>query len=131
MHDILPSLTIMWVGIGGGIGAVLRYRIGKWVSLHCRGSTALATFFVNITGAFMLAYLSVALNIEWQVRYITVADSLILTGILGGYTSFSSMQLDALKLCEAGRRLQGAFYLVATVLSGIIGTLLGHALAGI
>lgn len=131
MTNIIPSLDVMWVGIGGGFGAILRYQLGKIINNKYQGDFPVSTFFVNITGAFVLAYLSVIFSFDWTERYGDIYNSLVLTGILGGYTTFSSMQLDALKMFEKGKKLLSLFYLFITVSSGFFGASLGVALARI
>lgn len=125
----IPSLDAMWVGIGGGIGAVLRYRVGLFINIKYTGIFPLATFFINVSGGFVIAFLSVMLNIEWHFRYGTIANELLLTGILGGYTTFSTMQLDAVVLMETGKKALCAFYLLISVVSGFIAAGLGVLLA--
>lgn len=53
----------------------------------------------------------------------------MLTGFLGGYTTFSSMQLDALKLVENGKKALALFYLVSSTCAGLIAALAGVWLA--
>jgi CrcB protein len=58
-----------------------------------------------------------------------VMSSLVITGILGGYTTFSSMQLDAVQMAEGRRHALALFYLVSSVLTGLIAAAAGVALA--
>ncbi|WP_283598589.1 fluoride efflux transporter CrcB [Photobacterium phosphoreum] len=131
MNEVVSNLTVMWVGIGGGIGAILRYKLGNIINSKCQMDFPLSTFIINITGAFIIAYLSVLLSVEWTDRYGSIYASLILTGVLGGYTTFSSMQLDALKLYESGKKFLSLFYLFITVSSGFFGAALGVGLASL
>lgn len=129
MTDTIPNLSLIWVGLGGGIGAMLRYYLGLKIKCSYQGNFPLATFIVNISGAFLLAFLSAALAADWQIRYGTFLHELVLTGILGGYTTFSSMQVDALTLFEKEKNIVGLFYLLITLVSGFIGAALGFYLA--
>lgn len=126
---MIPSLSLIWVGIGGGIGAMLRYYLGEKIRIYYQGYFPLANFVINVSGAFILAFLSVLLSIHWQMRYGTILQELLLTGILGGYTTFSAMQLDALKLFEKEKSVLGLFYLIMSVISGLIGAAFGVILA--
>lgn len=121
----MTGLDVMWVGIGGGIGSVLRWLVGRWY----HGSFPTSTFILNVSGAFVIAYLSVLLGVDWQDRYGETLNALILTGTLGGYTTFSSMQLDALKLVEDKQRLTAVFYLLSSTGVGLIAAATGIALA--
>ena len=62
-------------------------------------------------------------------RYGSALNSLCLTGFLGGYTTFSSMQLDAVKLTGTSGSLSAGFYLLLSVALGQVAAWLGGALA--
>ena len=125
----MQPLDVMWVGLGGGAGSLLRWWIGRIVGERYRGSFPLGTFLINITGAFVIGYLSVLFSVDWRDRYGTVLNAGVLTGILGGYTTFSSMQLDAAKLAGANRPGLAAGYLLASTVAGLIAAALGAGLA--
>jgi len=125
----MTPLDVIWVGLGGGMGSLLRWSIGRVTGEHYHGDFPLGTFLINVSGAFAIAYLSVLFKVDWHDRYGTALNSGVLTGVLGGYTTFSSMQLDAVKL--AGRRGGGraASYLLLSVFAGLLAAVLGAALA--
>ncbi|MBN9025864.1 fluoride efflux transporter CrcB [Kaistia sp. MMO-174] len=125
----MRPLDIMWVGLGGGAGSLLRWWIGRVVGERYHGGFPLATFLINVSGAFVIGYLSVLFSVDWRDRFGTVLNAGVLTGILGGYTTFSSMQLDAAKLDDAGKRTTAFGYLLLSVAAGLIAAALGAALA--
>ena len=122
----------MWVGLGGGLGSVLRWWIGRLVGAGYKGRFPLDTFLINISGSLLIGYLSVLFNVNWHNRYGNdmVLNALVITGILGGYTTFSSMQLDAARLAAKEHAGLAAFYLLASVAAGLLAALAGAALAG-
>ena len=119
----------MWVGLGGGLGALLRWWIGRVVGARYRGDFPLGTFLINVSGSFVIGYLSVLFMVDWRDRYGSALNSLWLTGFLGGYTTFSSMQLDAAKLAGKRGGVSAASYLVLSVVSGLLAAALGATLA--
>jgi CrcB protein len=125
----MQPLDVMWVGLGGGAGSLLRWWIGRIVGERYRGSFPLGTFLINVSGAFVIGYLSVLFSVDWRDRYGTVLNAGVLTGILGGYTTFSSMQLDAAKLAGANRPGLAAGYLMASTVAGLVAAGLGAGLA--
>ncbi|MGL4476539.1 MAG: fluoride efflux transporter CrcB [Shewanella sp.] len=127
----MTALDVMWVGIGGGIGTVIRWLVGKWVAARFSSSFPIATFGLNITGAFVIAFLSVLMSIHWQSRFGEPLNAFIITGILGGYTTFSSMQMDALKYVEAGHMAKALGYLLLSTVAGVMAAFLGIALASL
>lgn len=125
----MQALDILWVALGGGAGSVLRWWIGKIVGENYSGKFPLGTFLINISGAFVIGFLTITFNMEWHDRFGGFLTSGILTGVLGGYTTFSSMQLDAVKLARKHYGGLAVFYLVSSVVVGLIAAGLGASLA--
>jgi CrcB protein len=119
----------MWVGLGGGMGSLLRWWIGRVVGERYDGVFPLGTFLINVSGAFAIGYLSVLFKVDWHDRYGTALNAGVLTGVLNGYTTFSSMQLDASNLAEKRGRTYSAYYLLLSVVVGQLAAGLGSALA--
>ena len=125
----MRAVDVMWVGLGGGVGSLLRWQLGQIIERHNPTRFRLGNFIINVTGAFVIAYLSAAYAISWQQRYGDMMSAFVLTGIIGGYTTFSSMQLDTAQMAEDGRPWLAAFYLVSSIGVGLIAALLGVMLA--
>jgi fluoride exporter len=127
----MQPADVFWVGLGGGLGSVLRWWMGRLVGERYRGRFPLGTFLINISGSFLIGYLSVLFSVDWHNRYGhgLVLNAFVITGILGGYTTFSSMQLDAAKLAQKQQAPLAALYLLLSVAAGLIAALLGAALA--
>jgi fluoride exporter len=125
----MKPLDLVWVGLGGGIGSVLRWWVGLMVGERYRGDFPLGTFLINLSGSFLIGYLSILFGVDWRDRYGMALNSLVLTGVLGGYTTFSSMQLDAAKLAGKKRPAFAASYLLLSVAAGLLAAALGAALA--
>jgi fluoride exporter len=127
----MKPLDLIWVGLGGGLGSVLRWWVGRLVGERYHGDFPLGTFLINVSGTFLIGYLSVLFGIDWHDRYGhgVVLSAFVLTGVLGGYTTFSGMQLDAVKLSEKRRGRVATFYLLLSVAAGLFAGQLGAALA--
>jgi fluoride exporter len=110
-------LTLTQVAIGGAIGSVLRYLMVVQVG------TPIATLVVNVVGSFAMGVLFVTLASR------TSLSPLLMTGVLGGFTTFSAFSLDALKLWEAGDTLQATLYVLASVILSLVAAALGAAIA--
>ncbi len=127
----MKPVDVMWVGLGGGLGSILRWWVGRVVGERYHGDLPLGTLLINVSGTFIIGYLSVLFGVDWHDRYGhgMVLNALVLTGVLGGYTTFSSMQLEAAKL--SGKRRGGLVvsYLLLSVAAGLLAGLLGAALA--
>ena len=121
----------MCVGLGGGLGSVLRWWIGRLVGERFKGHFPLGTFLINISGSLVIGYLSVLFSVDCDNRYGhgMALNALVITGVLGGYTTFSSMQLDAARLAAKQHARLAAFYLLLSVATGLLAALAGAALA--
>lgn len=125
----MEPTDILWIGFGGGLGSLLRWQVGRLVEQRFVTPFKLGTLFVNISGAFVIAYISAALAIGWEHRFGDVISSFVLTGILGGYTTFSTMQLDAVDMSGALHHVHALGYLVASIGGGLLAAGAGVALA--
>ena len=125
----MKVLDVMWVGIGGGLGSLLRWWIGRIVGERYHGAFPLGTFIINVTGAFVIGYLSVLFKVDWRDRYGSALNAGVLTGVLGGYTTFSSMQSDAARLVKKRKSGLAAWYLVLSTLAGLLAAALGAVIA--
>ncbi|MEX3316626.1 CrcB family protein [Sulfitobacter sp. PS-8MA] len=109
--------TLIMVALGGALGASLRYLVGLAVGFP------LGTLAVNVAG-------SLAIGVVW----VTLADKILLlpflmTGLLGGFTTFSAFSLDTMRLLEAGRTAVAFSYVGASVILSLAACLLGLWLA--
>lgn len=108
------------VAIGGAIGSVA--RLGMYRAIPAQGFP-LATFAVNVGGSLVMGLLAALLAQRggaWA--------PLLLTGVLGGFTTFSAFSLDALTLWERGQGALAALYVAASVLLSLAAVFLGMAM---
>ena len=117
---------IALVGMGGALGATARYLAAAWFG-RLVGAGFMGTMFVNVVGSFLMGMLAVWLmerSGAWS-RF----SPLLITGVLGGFTTFSAFSLDALYLIERGRHAVAAAYIGGSVLLSILALFAGLALA--
>jgi|SRR5664279_50252 len=118
--------AILFVGIGGGLGSILRYVISLFIGKHIPLAFPLGTLLVNISGCFFIGvfYSVVArhdgFNPDWRL--------FLITGICGGYTTFSTFSYDGLILLKQGSGLSFMIYVFASVVVGLLATFAGVAL---
>ena len=110
---------ILCVGVGGGIGSLLRYGMQVWIQNRLGAALPYGTLLVNVSGAFAIGLLmAVLLNhldlaVEWRLFFVV--------GILGGYTTFSSFMWEAHELVRAGGWWPGTAYVMSSIIGGAIG----------
>ncbi len=115
------------VFVGGGIGAALRHGVNLGSARLFGVTFPWHTAIENVSGSLVMGLL--AGYFAFRADPSSQSWRLFLTtGILGGYTTFSSFSLDAVLLYERGEMLQALLYVVGSVVLGILGLVAGLAL---
>ena len=118
--------NILLVAIGGAIGSVGRYCVGLWATRLAGPNFPWGTLTVNVVGAF-----AIGLLVEMVARRFDASNEMrafIVTGILGGFTTWSSFTLDTMVLLERGEVGLSALYLLASLLVSFAAIFAGLAL---
>lgn len=115
-------MTLLQVALGGAIGASGRYLSGVAI-LRIFGlqPMPLGVIFVNILGSFLMGLLVVFLG----QKQMTHLNPFLATGILGGFTTFSSFSLETWTLIERGDTALAAAYVGLSVSAGLLGLVAG------
>lgn len=119
-------MNFLMVALGGALGSVLRYSAGFAVSHIWPQHLYIATVLVNILGCFLIGCVFSWFLLRPDVSGMTTL--LLMTGFLGGFTTFSTFSLDALRLFNDGLPVQAVLYMGVTVVGGLLATWLGMAL---
>jgi len=113
--------NLLFVFVGGGIGSVLRYGINSIFSLYVIGQ--LGTLLVNVLGSFLFG---IVVSIG-QDRS-DYSNLFLLTGLLGGFTTFSQFSFDVVTLQNSGN-FYSIIYILSSVLLSISMAILGIYIA--
>lgn len=115
---------LLYVALGGAIGASLRHLSGVAALRWLGPGFPYGTMFVNVAGSFamgvviaLLARKGVATSPEWRL--------FLVTGILGGFTTFSAFSLDTVVLWERGESGAAIGYVLASVTLSILALVAG------
>jgi CrcB protein len=104
-------MTLLSVALGGAIGASLRFGVGLWAARVIATSFPLGVMSVNVIGSFLMGAFAI-----WSVeRGYTGLNPFVMTGILGGFTTFSAFSLEALTLIERGQAASALLYVGLSV----------------
>ena len=122
-----PFVATLHVAVGGAIGSVLRYQLGRgmthWLGAHAVTAFPWATLAVNLLGSFAMGLLAGFLarhgqgGEQWRL--------LLGVGLLGGFTTFSAFSLELMVLVERGQAAQAFIYSAVSVLAGLSALYLG------
>jgi CrcB protein len=115
------------VAIGGAVGCCARYGVSQLVSVFYSRNFPLATLIINVLGAFILGFLFFA-TLE-RISLNPAIRAGILTGGLGGFTTFSTFMVESLLLAEDGTYWRAAAYLLLSIVLGLLAAFCGAYLA--
>jgi CrcB protein len=123
--------ALVLVMVGGGVGAGLRHLVNLAAARLVGAGFPAGTMTVNIVGSFAMGLLVawLALRFSEGGQHVRL---FLATGVLGGFTTFSSFSLDAYALWERGAHATAAAYVLISVVAGLValgaGLMLGRAL---
>lgn len=119
--------TYVAIAIGGTLGCWARYGMTNLVQAIYGNEFPFATLSINLLGSFMMGFLFIE-----TLERLTISPVLrtgILTGGLGGFTTFSTFEMETLLLVEQGEPLRSLLYVVLSVGVGFLGALGGAYIA--
>ena len=118
---------VILVGVGGFIGANVRYWLGAWIDQNFGLRFPLGTFIINLSGSLILGFVATLaleralIDPRWRLA--------IAVGFVGAYTTFSTFTYESIKLIESGSYGLAALNVFASTLLGLIGAAIGIAIA--
>ncbi len=124
MSSILGYIVVF---LGGGLGAMLRHGVNR-ASLILGTQFPVATLFVNIVGSLAIGLLSGWFAFRGEESNQTLRLFLI-TGVLGGFTTFSAFSLDTALLWEKGGFGTMGFYVATSVIVSLASVFIGLAIS--
>lgn len=116
MNTLLP---ILYVAIGGAVGSVVRFKLSGLVLRQFIGWTfPISTFVINIVGCFAIGVLAgLGEKHEWLSTDLRL---LLITGLLGGFTTFSAFGLETFVLLRQGAVTMAFLYILSSVMVGLL-----------
>ena len=109
--------SILLIGLGGGVGSIARYLCQKWFAENIQHPFPWGTFVVNILGCFLIGLIYA---IAEKTTILSPQTRLLLiTGLCGGFTTFSTFAFENMSLLRSGDITYVLLYIVASILLGI------------
>jgi fluoride exporter len=121
------ATTILVIALGAAVGANLRYGLSIWAAQQWGTTFPYGTMLINVLGSFAIGLIlvlgttRVALSVPWRL--------LLVTGFLGGFTTFSTFSYETYALLVEGSWLEAGLNILGSVGLGMIGVVLGASLA--
>lgn len=115
--------VVLWVALGGAIGSAARYGVNVWSGRMFGTEFPWHTLIVNVLGCFIMGVLTEMMALKLHVGH--EARAFLITGILGGFTTFSAFSLDFAYLVERKQLAAAGSYALASVVISIIAIFAG------
>jgi len=116
-------VVIAAVAAGGAIGSVARYLIAGWVQSAAWAGFPFGIFVVNVSGGLVMGVLTELMALKYSVSLETRA--FLTTGIMGGYTTFSTFSLDSALLLQRGAYFNATAYVIGSAVLSILALFAG------
>lgn len=113
---------LLSIGMGGFIGAILRFTLSNWINGLTSSPFPFGTLGVNVLGSFMIGFLVLY---SQQINLSIYQKTLLITGLLGALTTFSTFSLETVLLMQQELYIKAIFNVVLNLLLSIGATFLG------
>ncbi len=119
----------LWIMAGSALGGGARFFISGLVANWFGGAFPWGTFAVNVTGSFVIGFFATLTGPDGRVFVGATGRQFFMTGICGGYTTFSSFSLQTLTLAQDDEWLHAGGNVLISVICCMVAVWLGHMLA--
>lgn len=122
-------LLYVLVALGGALGSVSRFWLNGLVSSHVGETFPWGTLVANVSGSFVIGFFATLTAPDGRVFASSNARQFFMTGVCGGYTTFSSFSLQTLNLARDGEWLRAGGNTLASVAACLAAVWAGHVCA--
>ncbi len=123
-------MLYLYLFIAGGLGVLARFCSVRWVNNLLGSGFPYGTFFVNVVGSLLFGFLSWYIVHRWSnIANVETLRVAVLTGLLGGYTTFSAFSMEMLQLMQHGQVLKALVYMLLSVIVCVLACFVGIVLA--
>ena len=122
-------MIYVWVMLGSALGGGARYFFSGLVANHFGETFPWGTLIVNVTGCFIIGFFATLTGPDGRVFVRTEARQFVMTGICGGYTTFSSFSLQTLNLVRDGEMAWASANIGMSFLLCLLAVWIGHVSA--
>jgi fluoride exporter len=122
------ALTL-WIAIGSALGGTARFALSRFVAERIGETFPWGTIIINVTGSFAIGFFNTLTGPDGRWFVSSQGRMFFMTGICGGYTTFSSFSLQTLNLAREGEWLHAGGNIAASVVFCLLAVWLGHIAA--
>ena len=119
----MNATMLIAIGAGGAIGSACRYLVAGAITNAAGGGWPWGTLAVNVVGGLAIGALAEAFALRWEAS--PELRGFLLTGILGGFTTFSAFSLETMAMLERQAWLPAVAYVAASVAASLLAAFAG------
>lgn len=119
----------LWIGLGSALGGIARFAVGAIVAEQLGADFPWGTMIVNVTGSFIIGFFATLTGDQGKFLVGPSARHFVTTGILGGFTTYSSFSLQTFALARDGDWARAGANAGGTFLLCFLAVWLGHVCA--
>jgi len=123
--------TYLAVMLGGAVGTALRFGLSQWFAVNYGETFPVGTIVVNVTGCFVIGLFATLTGPDGIFLASSLTRQVVMIGVLGGYTTFSSFSLQTLNLVSGGEWLRAGWNVLLSVILCLVAVWLGQLLASL
>jgi CrcB protein len=132
---VTAVIELLVVAVGGGVGAAARFMVDGEVRARHTGGFPWGTFVVNVTGSFLIGVFSTLfyalVHLEVPSGTAPLFQAALITGLCGGYTTFSTSTVESVRLAQSGRMRLALANTLGTLAVTVTAAGLGVAVGGL
>lgn len=118
--------TVLLIGVGGFLGANLRYWLGGWIAERFGVLFPVETMLINVGGSFLLGlFMTLALHFTWHPEW----RQTIAVGFIGSFTTYSTYEYESFRLIQEGQWERALLNLFGSLVLGLLAVMAGVMVA--
>jgi CrcB protein len=125
----MSPVIAAWVALGAALGGVARYWFSGVAAIWFGETFPWGTIIINVVGSFLIGLIATSTGPDSRFMVSAEARQFMMTGIMGGFTTFSSFSLQTLRLAQDGDLLKAGANIVLSVVACLVMVWAGHVLA--
>ncbi len=119
----------LWIALGSALGGLARFALSGFVAHHVGETFPWGTFIVNVSGSFIIGLFATLTAPDGKFLVGGNTRQFVMTGVLGGFTTYSSFSLQTLTLAQDGEWLRAGANATGTFIACFVAVWLGHICA--
>lgn len=121
-------MSYVWVALGSAVGGIARYGCSGFAVRLAGETFPWGTLFVNVAGSLAIGVLAALVPPDGRLLFVPDARALLMIGVCGGFTTFSSFSLETLNLARNGAWAAAGSYVIASFVLCLAAVCVGYFL---